>query len=248
VPRIPEIDFINVILITTILYDNSAANLTTPLINNTAIWAKFKYYFWHMDFLLHWDYELFHWINYTMYSELWADIMAVLRNRYVWVPLYVTIITWIITRYDVRSAYFLVIYLLLGVMITDMLSSQVFKKEIQRVRPCNEQNLELPVYTNAPCRYSYSFPSSHAANHFGIATLLIGLFDKFKSLPWKVVLFVWAGIISFAQIYVGLHYPLDIIGGALLGILVTRLFLSLLTKIGPTDVFNAHHRRGLGTK
>jgi len=186
-----------------------------------------------MEFLLQWDFELFYWINHKMYNETWADIMAILRNRYLWIPLYVAIITWVITRHNIRDAYYLVIYLLVGVMITDMLSGQVFKKTIKRIRPCNEQQLELPVNTNAPCRYSYSFPSAHAANHFGIATLLIGLFKRFKKLPWPILLYLWAGIISFAQIYVGLHYPLDILGGALLGILSMRLFVSLINIAGP---------------
>ena len=186
-----------------------------------------------MDFLLQWDYDLFHWINSDLYSARGAVIMALLRNRYVWVPLYVAIVTWIITRNNIRIAYFLVIYLLIGVLITDMVSSQVFKKNIQRTRPCNEQRLELPVNVNATCRYSYSFPSSHASNHFGLVTLLIGLFNRFKTLPWKAIFYAWAGIISFAQVYVGLHYPLDIIGGALLGIVLMRLFLNLLEIVGP---------------
>lgn len=199
-----------------------------------------------MEFLLQWDYDLFHWINSDLYSEHLAVFMALLRNRYVWVPLYVAIITWIITRNNIRTAYFLVIYLLIGVLLTDMISSQVFKKNIQRTRPCNEQRLELPVNVSATCRYSYSFPSSHATNHFGLATLLIGLFDKFKSMPWKVILYAWAGVISFAQIYVGLHYPLDIIGGALLGILLMRLFIGLIEKVGPLDIGNTRTIDSMG--
>ncbi|RZL15228.1 MAG: phosphatase PAP2 family protein, partial [Pedobacter sp.] len=85
-----------------------------------------------------------------------------------------------------------------------------------------------------PCGSGYSFPSAHATNHFGIAVFLILVFYK----KWKPILplgLLWAFSIAFAQVYVGVHYPVDIICGSLLGTLLG--FISFrLVKIIYTDL------------
>ncbi|MCY1533690.1 PAP2 superfamily protein [compost metagenome] len=85
-----------------------------------------------------------------------------------------------------------------------------------RIRPCNEVNLIGDIIHRVPCGSGFSFPSSHATNHFAIAVFLICLFYQ----KWKPILPLglgWAVSISFAQIYVGVHYPVDTFAGAILG-------------------------------
>ena len=111
----------------------------------------------------------------------------------------------------------LVPLLFLAIVFTDQLSSSVIKHLVQRPRPCHlingtyvMENLRLLV----TCGTGFSFPSSHAANSFAVSTLLTIYYPKFS---WVFILF--ALLVSFSRIYVGVHYPLDVVGGAATGIL-----------------------------
>lgn len=97
------------------------------------------------------------------------------------------------------------------ILLTDQLSSHVLKDLFGRVRPC--EALEV-VRAIDGCRHSASFPSSHAVNTFAAATLF-SLFYR-RWVPW--VAFGLAALVSYSRIYLGLHYPSDVLGGAVIGI------------------------------
>ena len=99
-----------------------------------------------------------------------------------------------------------------------MQTLHAFKETVQRLRPCNEPALMEKVrLVIQQCPGGYSFVSNHAANHFALATFMVLTFRSvFKG--WTYLAYVWALLISFAQIYVGVHYPLDVLAGALLGV------------------------------
>lgn len=100
----------------------------------------------------------------------------------------------------------------------------LFKHNFHRLRPCSDPDLLFQVrLLTDRCSGGYSFTSNHAANHFGMATFF---FITFRSVlkKWAWIGFLWAGLIAYAQVYVGVHYPLDVLCGALLG-----LILGLLT-------------------
>ena len=100
--------------------------------------------------------------------------------------------------------------------LADTTSSRLIKNTVKRVRPCNDENVKMHVKLLVPCGSGYSFTSSHAANHFAAAVFIIFTFlDNRKWLKWSLL--VWAASISFGQVYVGVHYPLDVICGGLLG-------------------------------
>ncbi len=106
--------------------------------------------------------------------------------------------------------------LLFTVAIGDLLSSRVIKPLVARIRPCNDLSLADELIRRVPCGSGYSFPSAHATNHFAIALFLIFVFyDRWK--PILPIALIWAFIISFSQIYVGVHYPIDTMAGAILG-------------------------------
>jgi len=156
---------------------------------------------------------------------LFDSILPIIRSKYVWYPVYVGIIAWVLTQYRSRVGYLYVLILLSCVAVTDLLSSSVLKPMVQRLRPCNELFTGQEVVLHVSCGYGYSFPSSHAANHFALSILCILLFKANKSVSF--VLILWAGLICYAQIYVGVHYPLDILGGAILGLLMARLWFTM---------------------
>jgi undecaprenyl-diphosphatase len=94
----------------------------------------------------------------------------------------------------------------------------VFKYGFDRIRPCNNPDVQSHLRLLVGCPGGFSFTSNHAANHFGMATFLFLTFRHlFKN--WMLLAFLWAASIGYAQVYVGVHYPSDIAGGMALGII-----------------------------
>ena len=142
-------------------------------------------------------------------------LLPLMRNPYFWAPLYVFIIAFCIIQYK-KMGYYLVGVLLLTVALSDLTASRIIKPYVGRPRPCNEITLVNDIIPRVRCGTGLSFPSAHATNHFAIAVFLISVFYS----RWKAILpigIAWAGIISFSQIYVGVHYPVDVAVGTLLG-------------------------------
>jgi len=168
-----------------------------------------------IDQLVQFDRDLFFAINHGLSNSFFDWLMPILRDRYTWVLLYLFIIVFSIKIYG-KQGFIMILFLAMTFGISDFLSSSVIKPNVQRLRPCNETEIKTNVNNLVDCGTGYSFPSSHATNHFGIAVFLIMMFYH----KWKIILpigILWAASISFAQIYVGVHYPIDILTGSLLG-------------------------------
>ncbi len=171
-----------------------------------------------MTELIHFDENLFHLINQGMQNPFFDLVMPWLRNKLTWVPFYLFLgsFLWINLR---KTGLFIILLAGLTVGISDFSNSQVLKKSVKRVRPCHLYQAPKDVNLLVPCGGGYSFPSSHAANHFALATVLtILLSPLFRWIGWPLL--GWALIVSFAQVYVGVHFPLDVIAGALFGSLL----------------------------
>lgn len=171
-----------------------------------------------LDTLLHLDRTFFFFIN-TGHTNSFLDwILPLFRDKYFWTPLYLFIICFLIMNYKQRGGLTILI-LLIAIVLSDQISSSLIKPLFERLRPCSNPLIAEHTRLLVECGTGYSFTSSHAANHFTLAIFIIMLFyDKIK---WIVpVGFLWASSICYAQIYVGLHYPADVIGGAFIGILL----------------------------
>lgn len=172
-----------------------------------------------METLLHWDTQIMHWINAGWSNVFFDWLMPWMRNKLTWVPLYIFCLAWVIYNFSSRQILFVIGFLAASIFASDTISSKLIKNQIQRPRPCHELHMEPPVVLRINCGSGYSFTSSHATNHFCIATFAITVFGFYMK-KWKYSWLLWALLISVAQVYVGVHYPLDILGGALLGTLV----------------------------
>ncbi len=146
-------------------------------------------------------------------------IFPLIRNKYFWIPLYVLCISWIIYNHRVRHVLMILLFLGLSIFATDTISSQLIKYKIQRPRPCQLVNMDPPVIERVACGSGYSFTSSHAANHFCVAAFAVTVFGHYLK-RWRYLCWLWALLVGLAQIYVGVHYPLDILGGGILGVLI----------------------------
>ena len=182
------------------------------------------------EYLLAFDKDLFYTINNGFSNSFFDVLMPFLREKTNWIPLYVLIIFYLIKTYKLFS-FVAIVSLLITFGISDFTSSKVIKPTFARIRPCNDPEM-THVRLLVNCGSGKSFTSSHAANHFSIAVFLILLFYKRHSWILPVGLF-WAFSISFAQIYVGVHYPLDISGGALLGTIVAFILYLFTIKLFP---------------
>ncbi|MBT8218336.1 MAG: phosphatase PAP2 family protein [Bacteroidia bacterium] len=123
----------------------------------------------------------------------------------------------------------MVIAVVLTAGASDYISSRVVKNNVQRIRPCNDNNVKYQMILRVPCGSGYSFTSSHATNHFAVASILVMLLSRIWGwVRWP--LYLWAASIAFAQVYVGVHYPLDVIFGALLGFGIAKFVYFLFRK------------------
>ncbi|NJK84133.1 MAG: phosphatase PAP2 family protein [Saprospiraceae bacterium] len=103
--------------------------------------------------------------------------------------------------------------------LADQVSSQLVKKNVKRLRPCRQIELQENINVLVPCGSGYSFTSSHATNHFAIATF-VGFILFSAARVALVLLFFWAATIALGQVYVGVHYPFDIGVGACIGLFI----------------------------
>ncbi|RZK56497.1 MAG: phosphatase PAP2 family protein [Pedobacter sp.] len=146
------------------------------------------------------DAELFLKVHRGLSNGFFDWIMPLVRNRFFWSPLYLFIIAFCIRQYK-KQGLVMIGMILVTFAMGDLIASRIIKPNVARVRPCNEVRLAKVIIHRVPCGSGYSFPSSHATNHFAIGIFLIGLFYK----KWKPILPLalgWAFLISFAQVYV----------------------------------------------
>lgn len=163
------------------------------------------------------DKAIFVFINYTLHMGWLDGFMLLMRNPPTWAPLYIFLIYWMYRQDKSMVIPFLIISIA-TFAITDYTSASILKPFFERLRPCHDASLAGHMYNLEDCGGQYSMPSSHASNHFGLAMLWFWIIWYLKGKRWNWV-WLWAGIICYAQIYTGKHFPFDILAGALLGII-----------------------------
>ena len=158
------------------------------------------------------------------FDQMWIMISA----TWIWVPLYVIFLYLLFKNYQLRNLIFILIFIALGVTVSDQLAG-IFKTGISRLRPCHDPSLD-GLLREVKCGGQFGFYSSHASNTFFIATLMSILLKKtHRYLPY--FLFFWATLVSYSRIYLGVHFPMDLIMGALMGFFLGGFFATLSLKV-----------------
>lgn len=175
------------------------------------------------------DKKLFVVLNSQWTNSFFDTVLPYFRDSVFWAPLYLFVITFIAINYGKKGLWWSLAFVC-TIAIADMVSSRIFKENFQRLRPCQDPFFFDQVRLLLKhCSTAFSFTSSHAANHFGMAAFVsITLYPTFKR--WIYFTYLWAFFISYAQIYVGVHYPTDILGGAVIGVLAGLLTASVFNK------------------
>ena len=178
------------------------------------------------------DTELFLKIHRGLSNDFFDWLMPLLRNRFFWAPLYLFVIIFCVKQYQ-KTGYYIIGMLLFTFAMGDLIATRLIKPLLLRVRPCNDTSLADEIIRRVPCGNGYSFPSAHATNHFALAVFFICVIYP----KWKPVLplgLAWAASISFAQVYVGVHYPVDVTVGGLLGTCIGFFSFYIFQKIKPS--------------
>lgn len=175
-----------------------------------------------------WDETILFYINQVLSNKFFDAVLPWCRESVIWLPLYLFFLVFVLINFGKKGLLW-IIFFILTITICDQVSG-LFKHWVHRPRPCADpfmiQYIKLRL---AYCSGSFSFTSSHAANHFGMAMfihLTLKKINGFKT-GW---IFLWAVIICYAQMYVGVHYPLDILGGTIIGLCSGLLTASIFNR------------------
>ena len=182
-----------------------------------------------MEALIKFDFSLFFAINRGMSNAFLDAVLPWCRTPLFWAPLYLFIFSYAALQFEKKKYWIFLLGLILTVGISDITSSKLIKKTVQRYRPCNSILVKDYVQLRVDrCGSGYSFTSSHAANHFAAARFVFAFFAPLFGRWVAPALLTWAGVVAFAQVYVGLHFPADVFFGAILGLLIATFVLKIL--------------------
>jgi len=187
------------------------------------------------DHLLQFDRHLFYFINHDLANPFFDWLMPYLRNPKFWIPLYVFIIGFCVWKFK-KTGLIMILAIGLSAGFADFTANHFIKLVVKRDRPCRDVVVSKTDIARVPCGTGYSFPSIHAADHFAVAFCIIMIFYK----RWRWIWlwgFLWAGSICLAQVYVGVHFPIDVFCGALYGMFVGWVFAMLYRYIIGRMVF-----------
>ncbi|GHA59164.1 phosphatase PAP2 family protein [Pontibacter akesuensis] len=160
------------------------------------------------------DREAFLYLN-DMHSPFWDTVMIFMSEKLVWIPFYLALIGYLVWRYR-RQSIPMLLLVVIAIGLSDFIASGIMKPYFMRLRPCHDASLSEFINIVEGCGGRFGFISSHAANTFALA-VFFNLILSDRYFIFKVILIVWAVVVTYSRIYLGVHFPGDVLLGALLG-------------------------------
>ena len=168
-----------------------------------------------MEKLLELDRRIFIELNSSFRNPFVDQLMMFLSTTYAWIPLHLFLL-YLLVRHYRKQTWLILLAIGLTILLADQITSSIMKPFFERLRPSHEPSLAEQIFLVNKYRGGrFGFASSHAANTFGIATLMWLVLRMYR--PWISLLFAWALLVGYTRIYLGVHYPGDILVGFLIG-------------------------------
>lgn len=183
-----------------------------------------------LELLLNWDTELLIFLN-SLHNTFFDRFMWIITGTKIWIPLYLIILIAIFWKFKIKEALLIIVFFITAVALADLISVKLFKEVFMRFRPSHNPQiadfLHLHVHDDGGLYRGgkFGFVSSHAANTFAVA-MFSSLVFRLKK--YTFFIFLWAITVSYSRIYLGVHYPFDILGGALLGVFISLILYFIL--------------------
>ncbi|MDT0686887.1 phosphatase PAP2 family protein [Autumnicola psychrophila] len=181
-----------------------------------------------MQELIELDHELFLFLN-NLGDPAWDCFWLAITDKFTGIPLYILFLYLIFRNFGWKGTLASMVIITLLITATDQLAN-VFKDGFERLRPCRQEGvMEQARFVAVRCgRFGYF--SAHASNSMGVAVFLVLLFRKIYP-KWIYLVLIWPLLSSYSRIYLGVHYPADVITGLLIGAILGYLFYKLLQYI-----------------
>ncbi len=170
------------------------------------------------DWLIYIDTHIFYFINQTIANPVFDKIMPFITEADHWLLLYFSALSLLLWKGGTKGRWF-VLVLLVTVVAANHINSDILKETFDRLRPCKALE-DVRLLIN--CGSGESFPSSHAVNNFAAAFIISRYYRQYNIIAYSI-----AGLIAFTRVYNGVHYPLDILSGAFVGMAIANLFAVL---------------------
>ncbi len=179
------------------------------------------------------------WVVNNNQTEFMDYVMVFFSHKWMPIPIYLLLLYLLYKQLGWKKTLFYILpSIALVIALSDITASKIFKPYFERLRPCHEMpNLHLVT----KCGGQFGFFSSHAANSFGVATLIFLLLRK-KQKHIGLLLFLWAIPVSFSRVYLAVHYPSDIFAGMLCGLFFGTIIFMIVSKVMETK-FNLHAKK-----
>jgi len=166
------------------------------------------------------DIQILVYLN-SLGSEFWDPIWITLTNKTTYIPLFAFIVYYIYKRFGLKQTAFIIVFISILILFTDQFTNFI-KDSFQRLRPCREGYLglrEIDIYCG-----KYGFFSAHASNSIAVSLFIIKIMREKYSSMFSLILISWVFVFSYSRIYLGLHYPTDILCGLIFGAISSTLF------------------------
>jgi len=186
-----------------------------------------------IDYFEQIDQQLFLFLN-NLHSPFGDVLMYWISYKFTWIPLYLAVLLYFVYKQGVKS-YLSIIFIIGAIALADQTSVHLFKNIFLRYRPCHNLDIQSLIHTvHGHCGGQYGFVSSHAANSFAFAVFAALIIQK-KKVTYLFLL--WAILVSYSRIYLGVHYPADLFFGGLLGSLISIFLYWGYRRISKSSVF-----------